>query len=315
MRKLFSQATWLDIYDSFMEWVITELPSLLLLILATFIVLRILSFSSRKIKKLILRRIRKENTTKEEEAEKRAVTLLSIIKGLIKIVVWSVFLMMLLAKFGLNLGPILASAGIIGLAVGFGAQELVRDFIAGFFMLLENQIRKGDVVILNGTAGKVESIELRTTVLRDLSGTVHIFQNGKINTISNLTKEWSYIMLEIGVAYKENIDHVMRVMEETGKQLEQDPKYGRDILDSLDIMGLDRFADSALVIKARIKTSPGDQWQIGRAYRKLLKENFDRENIEIPFPHVTLYMGDKQINTQIINPKSVEQTASETSTD
>lgn len=313
MKELFSEDTWLDIYDSFTEWIITELPSLLLLIAATFIVLRILSFSLRKIKKLMLKRIRKHEATKEEESEKRAVTLLGIVKGLIKIVVWSIFIMMFLETFGLNLGPILAGAGIIGLAVGFGAQELVRDFIAGFFILLENQIRRGDVVVLNQTPGKVESIELRTTVLRDLTGAVHVFQNGKINTITNLTKEWSFIMLGISVAYKENIDHVMRIMEETAKQLEKIPEYSKDILAPLDIMGLDRFADSALVIKARIKTSPGDQWQIGRAYRKLLKENFDRENIEIPFPHLTLYMGDKHLNTKIIeNPPAREKNNAET---
>ncbi|HYX07835.1 MAG TPA: mechanosensitive ion channel family protein, partial [Bacteroidales bacterium] len=184
-------------------------------------------------------------------------------------------------------------AGILGLAVGFGAQELVRDFISGFFILLENQIRAGDVAIINGTGGLVEKIELRTTSLRDFSGTVHVFQNGKINSLSNMTKEWSAIVFDMGVAYKEDVDHVMKVMKEVGDEMKSSEEYGPNILEPIEIFGVDQFADSAVVIKARLKTKPIQQWTIGREYRRRLKIAFDREGIEIPFPHTTLYWGEE----------------------
>jgi len=201
--------------------------------------------------------------------------------------------MIILQKFGVNIGPILAGAGIAGVAIGFGSQELVRDFISGFFILLENQIREGDVAILNGTGGLVEKIELRTITLRDFSGVIHIFQNGKINSISNMTKEWSAMVFDIGVAYKEDVETVMAVMREVGEDLQKDENLKNDILEPIEIFGLDQFGDSALIIKARIKTKPIQQWTIGREYRKRLKKAFDERNIEIPFPHTTIYWGDE----------------------
>src|SRR5690606_27520050 len=141
-------------------------------------------------------------------AQKRVVTLTDILSGILVIVIWTMFIMILLTKIGINIAPILASAGIIGLAVGFGAQELVRDFISGFFMLLDDQIRVGDVAVINGTSGSVEKMELRTITLRDFSGVVHIFQNGKVNTLSNMTKGWSAMVFDIGVAHKEDVDNV-----------------------------------------------------------------------------------------------------------
>jgi small conductance mechanosensitive channel len=208
--------------------------------------------------------------------------------------------MILLKKFGVDIGPILAGAGIIGLAVGFGAQELVRDFISGFFILLENQIRVGDVAIINGTGGLVEKIELRTTTLRDFSGTTHIFQNGKINTISNMTKEWSAVVFDIGVAYKEDTDQVTEIMKQVGNELANDPDFKDLIINPLEIFGVDKFADSAVIIKARLKTKPLQQWGVGREYRRRLKKAFDKNDIEIPFPHTTVYWGEK------INPLKLD---------
>ncbi|HSH51027.1 MAG TPA: mechanosensitive ion channel family protein, partial [Bacteroidales bacterium] len=224
---------------------------------------------------------------------KRINTLLGILKGIGKVIVWTIFLMILFKKFGIDIGPILAGAGILGLAVGFGAQELVRDFISGFFILLENQIRAGDVAIINGTGGLVEKIELRTITLRDFSGVVHVLQNGKINTISNMTKEWSAMVFDIGVAYKENVDDVIKVMQEVGEKMLTDPEYKEKIKEPLEIFGLDKFDDSAIVIKARLKTVPGDQWALGREYRRRLKKAFDEKGIEIPFPHTTVYWGEE----------------------
>ena len=200
--------------------------------------------------------------------------------------------MIFLAKININIIPILSAAGIVGLAVGFGAQELVRDFITGFFILLEDGIRTGDVVTLNGTSGKVEKIELRTITLRDSSGVVHIFQNGKINTISNMTKGWSAVVFNIGVAYKEDLTNVMQVMQAVGDEMYAEEEYKVRMLNTIEISGLNNFGDSSLDIRARIRTKPGQQWGVGREYRKRLKEAFDKHNIEIPFPHQTLYWGD-----------------------
>ncbi|MDZ7795868.1 MAG: mechanosensitive ion channel family protein [Candidatus Marinimicrobia bacterium] len=242
---------------------------------------------------------------------KRIDTLMNILKAITKIVLWAVFLMIFLEKFGLNIGPIIASAGIIGLAVGFGAQELVRDFISGFFIILENQIRRGDVAIINGTGGLVEKIELRTVTLRDFSGNTHVFQNGKISTISNMTKDWSAMVFDIGVAYKEDVQKVMDIMKKTGDELQNDVDFKDKIIEPIEVFGLDKFADSAIVIKARLKTQPIMQWSVGREYRKRLKYEFDKQNIEIPFPHTTLYWGDKlkplklEMNEELI--RSIEK--------
>jgi small-conductance mechanosensitive channel len=208
-----------------------------------------------------------------------------------------------------NIAPILASAGILGLAVGFGAQELVRDFISGFFILLENQIRAGDIAIIDGTGGLVEKIELRTINLRDFSGTVHVFQNGKISNLANMTKEWSAMVFDIGVAYKENTQQVMDLMKQVGDEMQNNPEFKDDIIEPIEVFGLDQFGDSALIIKARIKTKPIQQWRIGRAYRKRLKEVFDKHNIEIPFPHTTVYWGEEisplklELNKAGVNPQ------------
>ena len=227
------------------------------------------------------------------EIEKRLNTLMGIVRKTVGVVIWLIFIMILLKKINIDIAPILAGAGIVGLAVGFGAQELVRDFITGFFILLENQIRTGDVAIINGTGGAVEKIELRTITLRDLSGVVHIFQNGKINTVANMTKGWSAMVFDIGVAYKEDLAQVMELMKETADKMRSEEPFEDQILEPMEIFGLDSFGDSALVVKGRIKTKPSQQWTVGREYRKRLKEVFDQHNIEIPFPHQTIYWGEK----------------------
>jgi small conductance mechanosensitive channel len=216
--------------------------------------------------------------------------------------------MIFLKKINIDIAPILAGAGIIGLAVGFGAQELVRDFISGFFILLENQIRTGDVAIINGTGGLVEKIELRTITLRDLSGVVHIFQNGKINSVSNMTKDWSAMVFDIGVAYKEDLNKVMKLMKQVANGMMDDKDFKDNIIEPMEIFGLDSFGDSALVVKGRIKTKPIQQWTIGREYRKRLKEIFDEHNIEIPFPHQTIYWGEEIEPLKLTMEKAESQT-------
>ena len=225
-------------------------------------------------------------------AKKRVSTLVGMLRTIALVGLWAVVVIITLEQIGLNVTPILAGAGIMGLAVGFGAQNLVRDLISGFFLVLEDQVRVGDVAIVNGTGGLVEAITFRTIVLRDLSGIVHIFPNGTINTLSNMTKVWSGYVMDVGVAYKEDTDHVVEVMRRVGDELRQDPTLGPMILEPIEIFGVDEFADSAVIIKARLKTHPIQQWGVGREYRRRPKKAFDAEGIEIPFPHRSIYVGE-----------------------
>jgi small conductance mechanosensitive channel len=224
--------------------------------------------------------------------KQRVATLTSVLRTLAVGLIWAVVIIVALAQLGVNIAPVLAGAGIVGLAVGFGAQNLVRDVISGFFIILENQIRVGDVAIINGTGGLVEAVTFRTVVLRDLSAAVHIFPNGTIEKLTNLTMVWSAYVMDIGVAYKEDTDRVVDVMKQVDEDLRKDPAFGPSILSPIEIFGVDDFADSAVIIKARIRTLPIQQWNVGREYRRRLKRAFDAAGIEIPFPHRTLYMGE-----------------------
>jgi small-conductance mechanosensitive channel len=260
MENFLTPDFWKQLMSSTGNWVIHELPGLIIIVIALLIILRAVRFSIARLKKALLHRAEVDENVDTSEAEKRINTLAGIMLGALRIIIYAVFLILLLSKFSINIAPLLASAGILGLAVGFGAQELVRDYISGFFMLLENQVRAGDVAIINGTGGLVEKIELRTITLRDFSATVHIIQNGKINTLSNMTKDWSAMVFDIGVAYKENVDQVIEIMKQVGEELQKDEDFGPNIIEPIEVFGLDKFADSALVIKARLKTRPITQW-------------------------------------------------------
>ena len=305
MEDLLTTDFWTKLLSSATDWAIKELPGIIIMVIALIIILRVARFSISRLKKTLIRKAEKNETVDNAEAEKRIDTLVGILLGVMRIVLYTVFIIMLLGKFGIDIGPLLASAGILGLAVGFGAQELVRDYISGFFMLLEDQVRAGDVAIINGTGGLVETIGLRTISLRDFSGTVHIFQNGKISSLSNMTKDWSAMLFDIGVAYKENVDQVMEIMKQVGDELRNDETFGPHIIEPIEVFGLDSFGDSALVIKARLKTKPIQQWTIGREYRRRLKIAFDAQNIEIPFPHTTVYWGE-EINPLKLSVKQEE---------
>jgi moderate conductance mechanosensitive channel len=233
-------------------------------------------------------------------AKKRITTLTGLLQTIALVLVWGLVVIIALSQMGFDVTPILAGAGIIGLAVGFGAQNLVRDLIGGFFMVLENQVRVGDVAIVNGTGGLVEAITFRTIVLRDLAGVVHVFPNGTINTLSNMTKVWSGYVIDMGVAYKEDTDRVAEVMGRVAEEMRQDPHWRDRILEPIEIFGVDDFADSAVIIKARLKTQPIQQWNVGREYRRRLKKAFDAEGIEIPFPHHSIYVGEVSKPLQVL---------------
>ncbi len=227
----------------------------------------------------------------------RTRTLMSVIRKALLIALVVVTTLTVLSELGVDIAPLLAGAGVLGLAIGFGAQKLVQDVITGVFILLEDQISEGDVVSVGGKAGLVESVDIRTIRLRDLSGTVHTLPYSAIDSVSNLTKEFSFYIFDVGVAYREDVDYVMAVLQEIGDELKADPEYGPVILEPLEMLGVDAFADSAVVIKARIKTVPIKQWWVGREFNRRMKKRFDDLAIEIPFPHQTLYFGvDKDQN-------------------
>jgi small conductance mechanosensitive channel len=275
------------------DWIITSGLSILLILVIAYALARFYRVAVQRLRETITKsaeeRLRIETP---EEVRKRVLTLSGILEKTGVVVIWVIASMIILKQIGIDIGPVLAGAGIIGLAVGFGAQNLVRDVISGFFMLLENQVRVGDVAILNGTGGLVESINLRTTVLRDLSGVVHVFSNGTISTLSNMTKEWSAMVFDVGVAYKEDTDRVAEIMSAVAEELRADDNFRNLILGPIEIFGVDSFGDNAVVVKARLKTKPIQQWTVGREYRRRLKKAFDEKGIEIPFPHRTIYWGE-----------------------
>ena len=216
-----------------------------------------------------------------------------------RVVVLTAVLLMILKEIGIDIGPLLAGAGVVGLAVGFGGQSLVKDVIGGFFILLENHMNVGDVVEIAGKSGLVESINLRVTTLRDLEGKVHVVPNGEITTLTNMTKEWSRALVEIGVAYKEDVDMVIGILGEVAAEMREDAEYGPMMLEPLEVLGLDSFGDSSVNIKVMMKTLPIKQWAVAREFRRRVKKTFDERGIEIPFPHVTLYMGEGE-NTGVL---------------
>lgn len=271
------------------DWFFSSGLKIVLILIITFIAIKIIRAISSRATKLFLR---KED---DVEAQKRAKTLSSVIRNVLNVLIYIVAFLTILGHLGIEIGPLLAAAGIAGLAIGFAGQSLVKDIINGFFILLWDQIRVGDVVQIAGKGGLVEKINLKMTVLRDLGGNVHYIPNGAIDLVTNMTKEFSRYVFDIGVSYREDVDEVIEVIKEIDEEMRNDPEYKDDILEPIEILGLNEFADSAVIIRARTTTKPIKQWSIGREFNRRLKKRFDEKNIEIPFPHITLYMGeDKQ---------------------
>jgi small conductance mechanosensitive channel len=262
-----------------------------LIFLAGYVGIRFLKIALKHLESILIR-AGKATEQVPGATRKRVTTLSGVLQTVAVGIVWSVVIVVSLEQLGLNIAPILAGAGIMGLAVGFGAQNLVRDIISGFFLILENQIRVGDVAIINGTGGLVEAITFRTVVLRDLSAVVHVFPNGTITTLSNMTKDWSAYVINAGVAYKEDTDRVVEVMVQVAEEMRSEPRFAPMMTAPIEIFGVDSFGESEVTIKARLRTHPLKQWAVGREYRRRLKKAFDAAGIEIPFPHRTLYMGE-----------------------
>lgn len=259
---------------------------IIVILILTWLALRLAKRFSAGLIRLIIRK------KEDEEFQKRTTTLGNIVRYALISIIVAISGITVLREVGINIGPILATAGIGGLAIGFGAQSLVKDVISGFFILMEDQIRVGDVVEIGGKSGSVEKISLKTTVLRDMSGNVHYVPNGQISVVTNMTKEYSRYVFEIGVAYKEDVDEVMEIIKKIDEEMRHDPEFKDDILEPIEVLGVDQFADSAVIIKARTTTLPIKQWRVAREFNRRIKKRFDELKIEIPFPHVTVYMGE-----------------------
>ncbi|MFQ5860675.1 MAG: mechanosensitive ion channel family protein [Dehalococcoidia bacterium] len=272
-------------------WLVTHGVRILLIAVIAFILIRLLRrVVPGYLERGILRGLAR-GSDQYEEAQKRASTLTGVITGTLTVLIVVVALFMVLAELRLNIGPVLAGVGIAGIALGFGAQHLVRDLISGVLILLEDQYRKGDVAAVGGKIGLVEDVNLRRTLLRDLDGIVHIIPNGEITTASNYTKGFSRVNLNISVAYKEDLDKVFAVIDRVGEELAQDPYYGPLITQPPKALRVDAFEDSGIAIKVLGETRPIRQWEVMGELRLRLKKAFDQEGIEIPFPHITLYWG------------------------
>jgi small conductance mechanosensitive channel len=227
----------------------------------------------------------------DPDAVKRAATLGRVFRYVAAVAVTLVACLLVLGELGVSLAPLLGAAGVAGIAIGFGAQSLVKDYFNGFFILLENQLRQGDVVQIADKSGLVEVITLRYVRLRDYDGNVHYVPNGLITTVTNMSRGFAQSVIDVGVAYRENPDEAFAVMRSVAAEMRADPAFRARILDEIEIAGVERWADSALILRCRFKVAPLEQWNVRREFLRRLKLAFDARGIEIPFPHLTVYAG------------------------
>lgn len=269
--------------------VLEKLVQVAIIMVVALVAYRVLRFFTKRLQ----REVDEPDLVRKRQREQRAQTVASLLNNIGGITISLLTILLVLGTF-IEIGPLLAGVGVLGLAVSFGAQSLVKDLISGMFMLIEGQFAVGDVVRVGDTAGLVERITLRTLVLRDVNGVVHIIPNGSVEVLSNLTKSWSRAVLEIGVAYREDVDRVMEIMLDVAAALAADPDWQELIIEEPTVPGVERFDDSAVTIRVMFKTLPQKQWDVAREYRRRIKKRFDAEGVEIPFPHRTLFWGDDQ---------------------
>ncbi|MDP3421529.1 MAG: mechanosensitive ion channel family protein [Thiobacillus sp.] len=270
----------------------------LALTLVNVVIILALAWLALRLSRKGLARLRariQEGGLADLERVKRMNTLEQVFRYAIAVIITLVTGMLVLSQLGISIAPILAAAGVLGIAIGFGAQSLVKDYFTGLFLLLENQVRQGDVVEIAGKGGLVEEMTLRYIRLRDYEGSVHYVPNGTIESVTNRSRGFAFAVIDIGVAYREDVDEVYAVMREVGAALRADPEFAGKIEDDLEIAGVDKWAESAVVIRCRFKVRPLEQWGVRRAYLYRLKKAFDAADIEIPYPHLTVYAGqDKE---------------------
>ena len=247
-----------------------------------------LAFSHKLIRTF---RIYISRSMQDGEQVQRAATLGRVFRYAASVIITLVAGVLVLAELGVSVAPILGAAGVVGVAVGFGAQSLVKDYFSGFFLLLENQIRLGDVVEAGGKSGMVEELTLRYVRMRNYDGHVHFVPNGSISSVTNMTRGFAQAVIDVGVAYRENVDQALDVMRTVGAELRADPVFAPKILDDVEIVGVESWGDSAVILRCRFKVVAIEQWTIRREYLRRLKDAFDAAAIEIPYPHLTVYPG------------------------
>lgn len=267
-------------------WLLDNGLEILLILIVVFILNKIMKSI---VEKIIRRIIISDNFSSKEAEEKRENTLIKIINSTIFVIIFIIAGIMILQSLDIPVGPILAAAGIAGVALGFGGQYLIKDVISGLFIVIENQYRVGDIICLDNTCGSVEDVTLRMTTLRDLDGTVHHISHSTINKVSNLSKKYSRINLNIGVSYKSDLNKVIKVINAVGDNLSEDSIFKDFITKKPQFLRVNDFGDSAIFVKILGETKPGKQWEVAGEFRLRLKEAFDREGIEIPFPQRVIH--------------------------
>jgi small conductance mechanosensitive channel len=274
-----------------LDWVIDHGLRILLIIAGTYLVLYLIRLLSKRI---VAYSRKVERDQDQGEREKRTETLVHIFDTTGKVFITIIAIFMVMKELGMDITPLLTGAGVAGLALGFGAQSLVKDFLSGFFILIENQFRVGDVVRIGEFTGVVERISLRTVVLRDLKGNIHVIPNGEVKAVTNMSYEWSRAVVDIAVSYREDIDRVMNVLNEVGKIMIDEEQFKKIMLEKPFVTGINDFSDGQVKFQILVKTLPLMQWEVERELRKRIKSAFDREGIEIPFPHQMLITREKE---------------------
>lgn len=284
----------LDIFDSTIDWLNEHGLALVLIIIVAAVVKRV---GIKPLEGVIRRSIKTSRFQSEAEHRQREETLLDISQGIFGLIVWLVAIILIMIELNINLEPVLAAGGVLGLIIGFGAQNILRDLFAGLYVVIENQYQIGDVVDLDGDWGVVEDITLRFASLRDLDGAVHHIPHGTVNRAKNLSKDYARINLDIGVAYDTDINHVVEVVNKTGRELAEDEDWKEIIITPPQFWRVNNFGDSSIDIKIVGETKPLMQWSAAGEFRKRLKAAFDKEDIEIPFPQRVIHTGDIPENT------------------
>ncbi len=271
------------------DWLVTSGARILIIIAGAYVFMRILNGAVGRLEKAVSEK--RAGYASAVDTEKRVRTLTALLRSIVFVLVLGVAVVMVLKELGMDIAPIIAGAGILGLAVSFGAQNLVRDVISGFFIIFEDQVRVGDASVINGKSGTVEEIKFRTIAIRDLDGTLHIFPNGSITQLSNQSRDWSKYIVDVRVAYGENLDYVIETLRDVGKGLSGDKNFSSLMLEPMEVLGVDSFGPSEVVIRCLLKTLPQKQWGAGRELRKRIVSVLIDKGIEIPYQNVSVFSG------------------------
>ncbi|APV43421.1 small conductance mechanosensitive channel [Dehalogenimonas formicexedens] len=287
---------WGDLIDSIGTWIGSHGARLVLIVFGSWVFYQVVKvFLTRIVRRLIEFRARIDKLPKEDEV-RRVKSILGILIGALGVAIFAVATFMVLSEFNVNIGPLIASAGVVGIAIGFGAQSLIKDTLNGLFIMLEDQFNPGDVIKVANVSGQVEDFNMRRTVLRDLDGIVHIIPNGLITTVSNYTREWARVNMNVSVDYGTDLEKAIAVINKVGKGLASDPEFGPMLISAPQVLRVDSLSDSGIEIKILGDTKPMRQWQVAGELRLRLKKAFDENGIEIPFPQTRVSFDKTQID-------------------